>query len=290
VGLALAAGCGRLLGQAPPPAATMPRVGHLSNTEGTDRVIAESVRAGLRELGYVEGQNLAVENRVVDGGPERRSQLAAELVRLPVDLIIAQGPGAALAAKQATTTIPIVMAAGGSDPVGLGLVYRLARPGGNVTGVAQGLLGSKRLELLKEVVPGLIRVAVLWHTTAPLAATNLGELQDAGQKLGVRVQSVEVRDAEFESAMDAATREQAGGLVFLEGALLPSRATLAELAFQRGLPTMGPVQEYVRAGGLMAYSKSDEELGRRAAYQVDRILKGPNQPTSPWSYRRSSTS
>jgi putative ABC transport system substrate-binding protein len=279
--LGLLVGCGSLPFSAAQPA-KIPRVGFLAtDPEVTDRVTTEAVRAGLRELGYVEGQSLVVEYRYAENQPERHLDLAAELVRLPVDLMIGQGARAALAAKQATATIPIVMASGGSDPMALGLVQSLARPGGNVTGVAQGLLGSKRLGLLKDVVPGLERVAVLWHSTAPLAATNLAELHEAGQKVGIQVQPVEVRDADVESAIDTATREQARGLIVIQGPLLSIRVQLADLALQRGLPTMYPIKDYVQAGGLMAYSPSEEDIGRRAAYYVDRILKGAEPADLP---------
>jgi len=244
----------------------------------------EAFRQGLRDLGYVEGQNLVIEYRYAEGKFERFPALAAELVRLPVDVIVTGGVNAARAAQQATRTIPIVLAAGG-DPVGLGLVASLARPGGNLTGLS--LMGSelegKRLELLKEAVPTVSRVAVLVNPSNSNTVLQWKEMEGAAQSLGMQLHALEVRSAdELERAFATATREGAGALMvfrdFLTGTL---RAQIIHLAAKGRLPVMSEEREFVDAGGLMSYSPSLADLNRRAAGYVDKILKGTKPADLP---------
>jgi putative ABC transport system substrate-binding protein len=285
-GLALLAGCGRLPWQGQPEL-KLARIGYLANPPGEAlESLDVSLRRGLRELGYVEGQNLVIEYRSADGQTERLPELAAELVRLPVDIILTVGPSAAPAAKAATATIPIVMAPAGTDPVGQGLIQSFAHPGGNVTGIAGAgslALHAKRLELLMEVLPGATRVAALWSPGNPVMPSILTELQEAGPKLGVQVRPLEVPDAtDFEGAFAAANREQVGGVILLQSPLMRGYGPrAADLALQSGLPTMHQTRDYVVAGGLMAYYPDEANTGRRAAYYVDRILKGTKPADLP---------
>jgi putative ABC transport system substrate-binding protein len=237
----------------------------------------------LRELGYVEGGSIVIEYRFAEGKLERLSDLAAELVRLKVDVLVAAGgTPAASAAKRATTMIPIVMTNIG-DPVAVGLVASLARPGWNVTGLS--LLGpdtaGKRLELLKEVVPALSRVAVLWNPANPSHALHLKETLAAARALGVQVQSLEARGPEdFETAFKAA--RGAGGILALGDPVYRlHRAAIIDLARRNRLPAIYEFRQYVAAGGLMSYGASLNDLYRRAAYYVDRILKGAKPADLP---------
>jgi putative ABC transport system substrate-binding protein len=243
----------------------------------------EAGRRALRELGYVEGQNIAIEYRFgggrAGGAAERLPQLAAELVRLNVDVIVAVGDPAIYAAKQATTTIPIVMVAAG-DPVAGGLVAGLARPGGNMTGTTflSSELAGKRLELLKEVVPKGSRAVVLWNPKNPGGSLDLKETQTAAQAMGVALQVLEVRDpGEFERAFSAMNRPEI--LVVLTDPISFSyRGDVAELAAKHRLPSMYELGEFVDSGGLMSYGPSLLGMCERAAYYVDRILRG-TKPT-----------
>ena len=280
VGLALLAGCGRLPGQAP-PARRIARLGWLRADRAADRI--EAVTQGLRDLGYVPGQHFTVEERHADGSEERLLDFAAELVALPVDIILAAGTQAALAAKQATTTVPIVMVS--SDPVGSGLVASLARPGGNVTGVT-GLavqLAAKRLELLTAVLPGASRVAVLWNPADPPRLTEFQETQGAAEALGVRLQSLEVQEAgELAAAFAAATLEGAEALIVLgDPFTVAHRTRIVELAAQSRLPAMYRDRPFVEAGGLMGYGANPYEPYRRLATYVDKILKGARPADLP---------
>jgi putative ABC transport system substrate-binding protein len=236
----------------------------------------------LRELGYVEGQNITIQQRSAEGNTERLPPLAAELVAAPVDVIVAVGPLATQAVKEASATIPIVFPIS-SDPVAEGLVASLARPGGNATGLAnlQQELVGKRLELLKEIAPGASRVAVLW--TAPSQIGQWGEVQHAAHALGVQTQSLPVQDArDFDGAFEAAAREHADALMVLGDPLSQSHRTrLAELAAQTQLPTVYTTREYVVAGGLMSYGPSFTELWRRTAAYVDKILRGARPADLP---------
>ena len=233
---------------------------------------------GLRELGYVEGQNIRIESVSSDGNYERLPELAAELVRLKVDVIVVPAPQNALAAKKATQTIPIVMASAG-DPVAEGLVASLARPGGNITGlsgIAGPGIGGKRLELLKEAVPKVSRMTFLSNPANAMSAAFLEETKKAARSLRVQLQSLEAREpGELERAFAAMSRERVGALLVLnDGMFLIHRTQIAVLAVKQRLPTMFGGREYVDAGGLMSYGGSGRDNFRRAAIYVDKILKG----------------
>jgi putative ABC transport system substrate-binding protein len=257
-----------------------------SSPDAASPDVSQALRKQLHELGYVEGQNIALESRWAQGRVERLPGLAAELVRLKVDVIVTTGTLATQAAKQATTTIPIVMVSG-VDPVGIGLIASLARPGGNVTGVTSltGELSGKRLELLKEAVPKASRLAVLWDPTNPSTAFELRETQVMARSLVKRVsiQAVSVRDPnEFESAFAAMTRERAGALIVLSSAMFfTERRRLANLAVKHRLPTMFGQREEAEAGGLMAYGANFTDLFQRAAIYVDKILRGAKPADLP---------
>ena len=263
----------------------IPRIGILSPSPFSDRPhLYEALRQGLRDLGYVEGQNIAFEFRSAEDRAERLPDLAAELVRLRVDVIVAVGTPGPVAARQATKTIPIVMPAAG-DPVATGLVASLARPGGNVTGLSilAPELGGKRLQLLKEAVPKVSRVAILWNAANPYPALVLRETEAAARTLGVQLQSLEVRGPDdFGRAFEAATKGRAGALITVEDPLTTShRIPIADFAAKRRLPTMHGVREFVDAGGLMSYGTNLADLYRRAATYVDKILKGAKPADLP---------
>ena len=238
----------------------------------------EAFRQGLRERGYVEGQNIAIECRFADGRIEPLSDLAVELVRLKMDVIVTWGTPAARAAKQATGTIPIVMAAA-NDPVENGLVASLARPGGHITGATAGSpeLSGKTLELLKAAAPKIRRVAVLWNPDNPALLAMLNAVKAAGMALSVQVQGMVVRDPdEFDSAFAAITRERAGALLVLHEPhlFLTHRDRILDFAVRTRLPVIYERREYVEAGGLMSYGVNFRDNFRRAATFVDNILKG----------------
>jgi ABC-type uncharacterized transport system substrate-binding protein len=245
---------------------------------------AEAFRQGLRGLGYVEGQNIALEERWAEGRFDRLPSLAAELVRLKVDIIVTASTPAAQAGQQATKSIPIVLT-NVSDPVESGLVSSLARPGGNVTGLSlmHPDLSGKRLELLKEVVPKLSRVAVLSNPANPIMPPLLRETEAAARALRVQLQVVEVRDpTDFDSAFSAMTRERAGALVVLPDAIFQNeRRRIAALAAKARLPAIYAWKEAVDEGGLMAYGASVPDIFRRAATYVDKILKGAKPADLP---------
>jgi putative tryptophan/tyrosine transport system substrate-binding protein len=239
----------------------------------------------LRELGYVEGQNLRLEFRTAEGHLERFPALVADLVRLPVDVLVAFGPEATLrAVKDATSTLPIVMIAVDYDPMALGYIVGLPRPGGNITGVffQQLELTSKRLELLKEALPQLRRVAVLWDGPS---ADQWRAAAIAARELGVQVQSLEMHqpsDPDFTGAVRAAVQERAEALLVLMSPIFyGQRDRIAAVAAQYRLPTMFGVREFVEAGGLMAYGANLFDMGRRAADYVDKILKGAKPADLP---------
>ena len=242
----------------------------------------EAFRHGLRDLGYVEGHNITLESRFADGQADRLPALVAELVRLPVDVLVVDGTVALRPAQHATTSIPIVMVAG--DPVGAGLVASLAHPGGNITGLSMMIpdLSGKRLELLKEAVPTLSRVAVLRHRDAPVDP-YVTETQAAAQALGLRLHVLAVRSPdEFAQAFTAMTREHADALVVIPSGLFFShRSQLAALALQHRLPAMFLEREFVEAGGLLAYGPSLSDLSRRAATYVHKILQGAKPADLP---------
>jgi putative ABC transport system substrate-binding protein len=251
------------------------------------RNMTDAFRQGLRERGYLEGQNIVIEYRAAEGKIERFTELAAELVDLHPDLIVASNTPAARAARQATTTIPIVVAVMG-DPVGDGLVASLARPAGNVTGMT--FLGpelvSKRLELLKQALPALSRIAALWHPGAYGESTMtemMGKMETAAATLLVRLQPVEVRgSAEFDGAFLAMARERADALIVLPSPMLFSeRRHIVDLATQNRLPSIAMAREFVELGGLMSYGASLPDLFRRAGGYVDKILKGARPADLP---------
>ena len=259
--------------------AKIARIGYLSiNLAGSS--LLEAFRQGLRDLGYVEGRNVVIEYRDAEGKLERLPALAAELVALKVDVILAPGTHHALATKQATRTLPIVVV-GAADPVTDGLVTNLARPGGNVTGLsalAPELVG-KRLELLTQIVPGISRVAVLWEPGALGERTERDLQKDAevvAQALGVRLQFLEARaPADFDRVFSDMTRARADALTGLWGAMFfGERKRLVDLAAKNRLPAVYPLREYVDAGGLIAYGPNFADLIRRAASYVDKIFKG----------------
>jgi putative tryptophan/tyrosine transport system substrate-binding protein len=256
---------------------TTPRIAYLSLAPGPGSVYSEAFVQGLRELGYVEGQSLILEYRWSAGNVDRLRDHAAELVRLGVHVMVTGGPLATRAARDTTRTIPIVMA-NDSDPIEDGFVASLGRPGGNITGVSALTrdLSAKRLELLKDTVPGLTRVAVLWNPTEVGADRQLRDTEAAARVLGLQVQPLEIRGLEdFESAFDAARKGRAEGLTILrDPPTLFHRARLVALAAQSRLPTMYYDRVFPEAGGLMSYAASSREMHRRAAYYVDKILHG----------------
>jgi len=268
-------------------AAKIPRIGFLAGSLAANPHLPEAFRHGLRDLGYVEGRNVVIEYRDTEGKFERLPALAAELVALKVDVIVAVVTLEALAAKQATRTLPIVVAAA-ADAVGSGLVTSLARPGGNVTGLsilAPELVG-KRLEHLKQAVPGVSRVAVLWHPGALGERTEKDMLKGAevaARALGVRLQVVEARGPEdFDRAFSDMTRARAGALTVSPSPMFGSeRRRLVALAAKNRLPAVYTLREYVDAGGLMAYGANGADLFRRAATYVDKILKGAKPADLP---------
>ena len=237
---------------------------------------------GLRKLGHVEGKNIALVYRWAEGHPEHFAEQAADLVRQKVDVIVASSQGPALAAKRATTTIPIVMV-NTSDPVEAGLVASLARPGGNVTGLSQQLtpeIRAKQLQLLKEMLPKVSRVAVLW---SPTTTVGMREYEVAGRALDVRVQVVEARSRdELGRAFAAMARDRVGALLAPgDPFLFTERQRVVELAREHRLPGIYSLREFTEAGGLMSYSARSTELFRRAAVYVDKILRGAKPSTLP---------
>ena len=237
----------------------------------------EAFRQGLRELSYVEGKNIVIEWRYAEGKLDRLPSLAAELVRLKVEVIVTGGPASTRPAKEATSTIPIVMTQD-PDPVGDGFVASLARPGGNITGLSTLApeLSGKRLEILREVVPKLSRVAVLGTSTVPGYAQVIREIELAAKAFGVKLQYLDVLDSkDIETAFRAASKGQADGVLVLGSGILSShRAQIIDLAAKHRLPAIYPQGQFVEAGGLMYYGVNVLDLDRRAATYVDKILKG----------------
>ena len=256
----------------------VPRIGYLAGASLSAIAFRhEAFRHGLRELGYVEGKNIVIEWRSAEGELERLPTLGAELVRLKVEVIVTAGPPATRAAKEATSTIPIVMT-NDADPVASGFVASLARPGGNITGLSTLApeISGKQLELLKEIVPRLSRVAVLGTSTVPQYAHVLKEVELAAVALRVKHQNLDVLDPkDIEIAFRAAGTGRAGAVLVLSSPLaISQRAQIADLAIKSRLPAIFPQIEYVEAGGLMSYGVSITDLDRRAATYVDKILKG----------------
>jgi putative ABC transport system substrate-binding protein len=263
----------------------IPKIGLLIAT--TPSAVAsriEAFRHGLRELGYAEGDNIVIEYRYGEGKLDRIPPLAVELVRIKVDVIVTTGPTDTRAAKQATTAIPIVMAQD-SDPVGSGFVASLARPGGNITGLStlSPELSGKQLELLKEIVPTLSRVAVLGNSTGPGNAPALREIELAAGALGIEVQHVDVKGPkDIETAFSAIKKERAGAFIVLRNPVTGThRKGVVDLAAKSRLPAMYVSPEWVEAGGLMCYAPDIRDNWRRAATYVDKIWKGARPADLP---------
>jgi putative ABC transport system substrate-binding protein len=266
------------------PAGKISRVGYLS-VRSAPESRDEAVSRGLRELGYVEGKNIFLEARYAAGNSDRLREYAAELVRLNVDVIISAGPIATRAAKEATAAIPIVMAFD-PDPVGSRFVASLSRPGGNITGYSTLApeLSGKQLELLKQVIPKLSRVAVLGNSTQPGNAQMLRELELAAGKLSVKIQYLNIlAPAEIETAFQAARKERSDAVIMLVvgTAIISHRAKILDLVAKNRLPSVFTDEQYVEDGGLMAYGVSMPDLFRRAAQYVDKILKGAKPSELP---------
>jgi len=263
----------------------VPRIGFLSSrSPDAEKSRLAAFQQGLQKLGYSAGKNILIEQRYAAGKFDRLPDLAAELVGLKVDVLVTTGTPAAHAAKNATSTIPIVIGNAG-DPVGTGLVASLARPGGNVTGlsVLNTELSGKRLELLKEVVPTASRVAVLLNPANSINPLQLKEIQSAAPALGVTLHSLEVKGTDdIDRAFTAMKKERTGALIVLGDPLLETHRTrIAELAVKSQLPAIYSLAPYVEAGGLMSYGTNFDDLYRRAATYVDKILKGSKPADLP---------
>ena len=266
-------------------AAKVYRIGFLGNSTAALKAdLVGPFREGLRGLGYVEGQNILIEYRWAEGEYERFPALTAELIALRVDVIVTAGTPASLAVQKAATSIPLVMVAVG-DPVATGLVASLGRPGGNITGLTSisSEMAGKRLELLREVVPKLSHVAVLWNAASPIQVIDERETRAAAQALGMKMLSLGVRSREeIEDALTTIVREQPGALLVLADRLfLHHRTRIMDFAAQRRLPGVHAYRELVEAGGLMSYGPSYADMHRRAASYVDRILKGSKPADLP---------
>jgi putative tryptophan/tyrosine transport system substrate-binding protein len=253
-------------------------------TAGRDSPGLPALLEGLRQLGWIEGKTIVVEYRYAENRNDRLPELAAELVRLNVDVIVAAGTLAPLAAKRATATIPIVMTSAG-DPLGTRLVSGLARPGGNVTGLSlmSPDISGKRLELIERVVPNIASVAIMWNATNPYPALVFRQTENAARQLKLEVQSLEVRTPDdVASALEAAVRQNANALITVEDPLTVNyRKQIADFAAENRLPTISGLREYVDAGGLLSYGPDLADLYRRAAGYVDKILKGAKPSELP---------
>jgi len=263
----------------------VPRIGYLAGASHAAIAFRlEAFRQGLRELGYLEGKNIGIEYRYSEGNFRRQKELAFELARANVDVIVTSGPASTRAAKEATATIPIIMTFD-SDPVGSGSVASLARPGGNITGLSTLApeISGKQLELLKEIVPKLSRVAVIGSSANPGNAQVLKGMEAAAQVFSVKLQYLDILDSkELETVFRAALNERVDAVVALAGTvIIAQRAQIAELAIKSRLPAIYERREYVEAGGLMSYGVSITDLDRRAATYVDKILKGAKPADLP---------
>jgi putative ABC transport system substrate-binding protein len=267
------------------PSAHVPRIGLLSIfAPAVGQSKAENFREGLREVGYMEGKNILIETRWAEGHRERFAELAADLVRMQVAVLVTDTTPVTLAAMQATHTIPIVIITSG-DPVEAGLVASLARPGGNVTGLTfqAPALSGKRLELLKEAAPQTTLVAVLWNAANPSHVSFLRETEAAARALGLQLHAVEVRSpADLDRAFEAIARTRPSALITLaDGMLVDNRTRIVAFAAQSRLPAVFPDRDFAEAGGLMTYGPNLAANFRRAAYYVDRILKGAKPADLP---------
>jgi putative ABC transport system substrate-binding protein len=274
-----------LAARAQQPAAKVPRIGFLGNsTADLEANLVGPFRDGLRALGYEEGRNIVIEYRWAEGEYERFPALIAELVASNVDVIVTAGTPASLAVKKATTTIPLVMVAVG-DPVATGLVASLARPGGNITGLTSisSEMEGKRLELLREVVPKVSHIAVLWNAASPIQVIEEGEVRAAAGVLGVKMLSLGVRTREeIDDALATIIRERPDALLVLADRLfLHHRTRIIDFAAQERLPGVHAYRELIEAGGLMSYGPSYADMHRRAAAYVDKILKGAKPADLP---------
>lgn len=262
----------------------IPRIGFLGSSGDRAKIRLGALEQALRELGYVDGKTINIEPRYASGDFDKLPALAAELVRLHVDLIVAEGAPAALAAKRATATIPIVMG-NAADPVGTGLVASLTRPGGNVTGLSdfnEGVV-TKRLELLRDIVGPVSRVAVLWNPTNPTNPLQMKEIETAARSMSVALLSLPVKTPEdIDRAFDAMRKERLDGLLTVGDPMLGThRRKMADLAVRNRVPSIHGTSEYVDAGGLVSYGTNFNDLYRRAAVYVDRILKGAKPADLP---------
>jgi len=274
--------CGSVAAQQP---TKIPRIGYLiTSSPSAIAPRMDAFQQGLRELGYVEGKNIVIERRHGEGKLERLPGLAAELVRLNVDVLVTSGPTATRPAKEATSTIPIVMTFD-DDPVGSGFVASLARPGGNITGLSTLApeISGKQLELLKEIIPRLFRVAVFGTSTRQGTAQALKEMELAAGAFAVKLQYLDIEDPkDTATAFRAASKGRADALLLLQSPVFNSqRAQIADLAQKNRLPAAYPRQEFVEDGGLMSYGASISDLDRRAATYVDKILKGAKPADLP---------
>ncbi len=265
--------------------AKVPRIGYLAPASLSALAVrTEGFRQGLRELGYVEGKNIVIEWRSAEGKLDRLPALAAELVRLKVDVIVTTGPTGTRPAKEATSTIPIVMAQD-IDPVGSGFITSLARPGGNITGLSSLVpeITGKQLELLKEIVPKMSRVAILWASSNPANAQVLREMETTAGTLGLKLQSLDILGVkDIQTAFRVANKGRADAVLVLQnGVALSHRKDMAELAVKHRLPAMYPRLQFVEDGGLMSYGASFVDMDRRAATYVDKILKGAKPADLP---------
>jgi putative tryptophan/tyrosine transport system substrate-binding protein len=263
----------------------IPRIGFLTATSASSQAPRlEAFRQGLKDLGYFEGKNITIQYRFAEEKLDRVANLAAQLVHLKVDIIVTGGGTSTRAVKEATVTIPIVMGFD-NDPVGSGFVASLARPGGNITGLStlSPEISGKQLELLKEIVPKLSRVAVFGSAIAPGNAQALKEIEVAADAFGVKLQHLEVRDPkDFETAFRAASKGRADAVLVLPSPItLSQRRQIVDLAANSRLPAIYWATEFVEAGGLMTYSVSFTDLFRRAATYVDKILKGAKPADLP---------
>jgi putative ABC transport system substrate-binding protein len=262
----------------------LPRIGYIAPTGPENTNYAAFLR-GLRDLGYIEGKNILVEYRSMEGNRDRIPSLMAELVQLQVDILVSPNAPTILAAKQATRTIAIVMVVN-TDPVASGLVDSLAHPGGNITGITRLTrdLSGKRLEVLKEVFPGISRVGVLEDADAPVQSKAFKDYEAAGRALKIQLQSLEVRgpNPDLEGAFRAAVKARVRALIATQTTVLvPYPKKIADLAIKHRLPLMFESSRTVEAGGLLSYSSNESENFRRAAYYVDRILKGAKPADLP---------